>query len=419
MELVEGRRTIRTFARKPVPDDIVRKCLLAAHWAPSACNRQLWEFVVIRDSAIVSALESITHQSNPGAVYIAVFYDLTKELPGSRFGDIQSAAMAEQNLILAAHSLGYGTKVQAGLNDTRAISELLKAPEGVEIISLIALGYPEDTPESPRRRPIGEIVHLDTFSISRPRYPSHLDARLWSEEEVVTLQSGVVRHGGHIGFYRSSVEPDVLRDIMAPLRLTPGCRILAMYPYSSRYINQLVSRYPDCTFETVCQSDDNAVYLKSGVDAAIRVHTGGFTETSMDGGVYDTVLLLDSCIHIPDLGSTLREANRLLKPGGDIFVSMPSLWSPMVFGKWMHRRSRLLNQTPYWCIGPIHPLSALGLSRQLSAAGFSVEERHHVSVQRDLRRENKSPAKRFIIWLMKRLGNVFCDVVICKARKEK
>lgn len=46
------RRTVRDFARRPVPRDVIETCLLAAGTAPNGANRQPWKFVVVTDAAI-------------------------------------------------------------------------------------------------------------------------------------------------------------------------------------------------------------------------------------------------------------------------------------------------------------------------------------------------------------------------------
>src|SRR5262249_56453830 len=53
MDLFEALRTTRTVRRlkpDPVPDDLLRKVLTAATWAPSGGNRQPWRFLVVRDA---------------------------------------------------------------------------------------------------------------------------------------------------------------------------------------------------------------------------------------------------------------------------------------------------------------------------------------------------------------------------------
>src|SRR5436309_14567711 len=52
MDLFEALRTTRTVRRlrpDPVPDELLRKVLTAATWAPSGGNRQPWRFLVVRD----------------------------------------------------------------------------------------------------------------------------------------------------------------------------------------------------------------------------------------------------------------------------------------------------------------------------------------------------------------------------------
>lgn len=49
---LKKRRTVRDFANKPVPADVIEKCLLAAGTAPNGANMQPWHFVVVSDPAI-------------------------------------------------------------------------------------------------------------------------------------------------------------------------------------------------------------------------------------------------------------------------------------------------------------------------------------------------------------------------------
>lgn len=49
---LQRRRTVRQFSDRPVPDEVVRHCLVAAGTAPSGANLQPWHFVVVRDPAL-------------------------------------------------------------------------------------------------------------------------------------------------------------------------------------------------------------------------------------------------------------------------------------------------------------------------------------------------------------------------------
>src|SRR5881296_2841846 len=49
-EVMRTCRTVRRLRPDPVPDDVLRKVLTAATWAPSGGNRQPWRFIVVRDA---------------------------------------------------------------------------------------------------------------------------------------------------------------------------------------------------------------------------------------------------------------------------------------------------------------------------------------------------------------------------------
>ena len=52
LDAIRGRRTIRHYSDRSIEEDVLDQILEAAQWAPSACNRQLWEFVVVDDEKI-------------------------------------------------------------------------------------------------------------------------------------------------------------------------------------------------------------------------------------------------------------------------------------------------------------------------------------------------------------------------------
>ena len=52
LEEMRRRRTVRDFSDRPVPRDVIDRCLLAAGTAPNGANRQPWKFVVIGDPEI-------------------------------------------------------------------------------------------------------------------------------------------------------------------------------------------------------------------------------------------------------------------------------------------------------------------------------------------------------------------------------
>jgi nitroreductase/NAD-dependent dihydropyrimidine dehydrogenase PreA subunit len=188
------RRSVRLFQKKPVSEDLIRRCLEAARYAPSSGNDRCWEFVVIRDQELIrwierSCLKALKlmseHYLQPkslAAKMIWNLYSLWK--PGDMdvrvvsgmdtvvmrdslfFGapvvivilqdrrgigqPVLDAGICAQNLVLASHALGLGTCYVGfitALNSVpdRKLMRELGAVYPMRLVTSIALGWPDDT----------------------------------------------------------------------------------------------------------------------------------------------------------------------------------------------------------------------------------------------------------------------------------
>jgi nitroreductase len=66
-------------------------------------------------------------------------------------------SLAAGQLTLAVHALGLGT-VHVGLIDVNAAGEVLGVPAYIQLVELVPLGYPDQQPKAPPRKPLSEIV---------------------------------------------------------------------------------------------------------------------------------------------------------------------------------------------------------------------------------------------------------------------
>ena len=60
-ETIERRRTIRVF-KAAATEEQLKKLILAGTKAPSAVNRQPWEFVIVDDPGLVEQIASIKYE---------------------------------------------------------------------------------------------------------------------------------------------------------------------------------------------------------------------------------------------------------------------------------------------------------------------------------------------------------------------
>jgi nitroreductase len=191
--VIRTRRSVRIYGREAVPLDAIDQLIELATWAPSATNRQDWEFVVVTSTdlkgemvaavretwdelILLPEVESLrggmrmyTHNFDwfSFAPVVIVVTARTPEkflqyLCGSKssvvHGSIVSAAMAAQNLMLAAHAMGFATCCLSGpVVAEERLKKLLRIGERRELVCLITLGYPAEVPEPPPRKPVSEI----------------------------------------------------------------------------------------------------------------------------------------------------------------------------------------------------------------------------------------------------------------------
>lgn len=160
-EAIERRRSVRQYSAKPVERAVVEKIVAAGLRAPSACNIQPWEFVVITDSEQRKRITEVAEYGQfiaTAPVCIAVF---------CKAGNwtIEDGSAATENMLLAATALGLGSCWVGGDNERnqKGIPKVLGVPEGYRLISLIAIGYPAADGNSPPRRPLDKVVHWEKW----------------------------------------------------------------------------------------------------------------------------------------------------------------------------------------------------------------------------------------------------------------
>lgn len=189
-EVVLSQRACRSFADRPVDDELVARCLTAATHAPSAENLQPWVFVVVRDAALRDAVGDLTrrlwHQAgrahSEGRLSPAMLAEVERGAEGGISGapvlvvvcgDARigleptlpsSVYPAVQNLLLAANACGLGSAMTTlATMATAELRTLLDLPEEVHPMAVVPLGWPAAPLGPPRRFPLAERAHRDRY----------------------------------------------------------------------------------------------------------------------------------------------------------------------------------------------------------------------------------------------------------------
>ena len=189
-DVVARQRACRDFSDAPVTEAEIGRLLEAATHAPSAENRQPWEFVVVRDPATRATIGDLTRRAweehgrafsetrlspklladvDRGAtggiaaapVHIVVCADVERGLEVTVASSIFPAV---QNLLLAATALGLGSALTTITTSFRAeLATLLALPDWVLPVAVVPVGRPAKPLGLPRREPFVDHTHREQY----------------------------------------------------------------------------------------------------------------------------------------------------------------------------------------------------------------------------------------------------------------
>lgn len=207
LKVIKERRSIRKYKPDPVPDELILKCLEAARWAPTGEDAQPWRFIIVKDKKTREKLGEIAGRGS-GRRFTVEFYtgkmlerfgEKIKTWPEEKKKRVfekltsgkVSAFLAEapvnivvcayknvwdpredcsaaiQNMLLMAKALGLGTCWVIGpvtdVRDELKVKELLNIPEEYKIVSVVALGYPDEDPKPRPRKELEEVTFYERF----------------------------------------------------------------------------------------------------------------------------------------------------------------------------------------------------------------------------------------------------------------
>jgi len=206
--LIKGRRTIRKWKDQEVPENLIRTAIEMATWAPNGGNFQGWRFVAVKNRLVIATLadavqtaadkvaswpESVKwkeemerYRSNASffrnaPVCIAVFVGqymgpmdkalMAREAFDPEAGEIltfrrsaptaiQSAAAAVTSMLLVFHQMGLGAGwLGAPLMAKKEIETILKIPRDLNLVCLVAVGYPDESPRKDRK-PVDQVLEF-------------------------------------------------------------------------------------------------------------------------------------------------------------------------------------------------------------------------------------------------------------------
>ena len=175
-QAMETRRSIRGYLARPVEkgqlEELIQAALLAPTWKNSETPRYYITLCGAESGtyeAVRAALPEFNANStkNAGAYIVQTFVPnvsgfLPDGTPNNELGNgwgCYDAGLQAMNLLLKAHDLGLSTLVM-GIRDADALQKALNIPETETVVSVIAVGYSDLSPDRKPRKALEEVAHF-------------------------------------------------------------------------------------------------------------------------------------------------------------------------------------------------------------------------------------------------------------------
>jgi|ERR1700730_3100448 len=176
-EVVKGRRSSRSYQDRSASDSDIEQLIDLARYAPSSMNGQPWHFVIVRNQQTKKALAEIKNKYCPkekqaysadflknAPVVIVVCVDKARSFDR----EVENALLASSYIMLGAHNLGFGSVYMSAYaegepNICEEIRRELSIPAGIEPISILPMGYPNESAPPKELRSLKEMMHFERF----------------------------------------------------------------------------------------------------------------------------------------------------------------------------------------------------------------------------------------------------------------
>ncbi len=220
-DAIFGRRSIRSFKQDPIKIEIVYELINAAIYAPSACNKQAWKFIIIDDlkmkNLIQGKIGSPLITNSPIGILVLYRNDVTNNSVHYK-DQYQSASAAIQNMLLLAYEKGIGSCWVCKLPPKQKVRKVLKIPKQYDVIAYVALGYTKEyliqdtirhyngsSDDAQKRKRLFSVEQVTSHNEFKEHYCKHLTKKYF-----------FIRHILHC--ITLKIENKRLRDSIAHLR---------------------------------------------------------------------------------------------------------------------------------------------------------------------------------------------------------
>lgn len=374
-KVLQERRSIRFFDKKPIDREIIKTIISAGQYAPRACNRQHWEAIIVDDNELKERLvkEGGAQRTTILApMMVIILVDMRYNV--ANYDNIQSASAAVENMLLKAVDMGVGGCWVVGFGSKEDVRKILNVPDYFEPLCYILFGIKDEKmkiPFIPPQKKLDEVIHLNKYESKSVYLPNSVRPKDWNLKQIGEHQKYVSR-ARHLGIdyeFYSEEEVKKIKDILNE-NLKKDEKIYFLFGYDGTMLkhisNFLENEIVDCELNLDVV---NFVSYKAKKPKYVI-----FQENDLKENEFDCAILPFSLEKTGDFRILLEEATKKLKQNGKLVVLLKnkfSFYGVMYFSILKLLGSKKL-ESFYFRSGPFEPLSIFKLKKELKKS-FDIE----------------------------------------------
>ena len=368
LDVVETRKSVRSFLPNPVPSELIEKILNIAVKAPTNCNQQLWNFIVINDQEVK---ERLVKEAAGNTLFRRVSTLIVVTYDNWNYKEaIQGASLAVGHILLAATYYGVSASPVNSYGADTKVKKVLGIPEHEVICCFITLGMPDEkalkAPSVPRKD-ARSVTHWNKFE-NKFRAPYTYNPNDWSLNELRLHQKHYCRKtslGKEMdlaGSFERALVKGVLKNKKGPF--------LDLLSYDGSYIQD----FPNTEVESLDLTAETAEYTRMTLVSPKKAHVYDEQGDKLIGNP-ETITLIYKAERLSDniLQRLLKQAYATLPSGGELIIvarrriSLFSLFLTslqLIFGEDIRRTGI------YSFFGPYRPISVSHVIKLARNASF-------------------------------------------------
>jgi nitroreductase len=386
-QVVKARYSERDFSTRALGRELVEKVVASGSEAPNSCNMQTMQYIIVDEPKVREDMARIATKKFMWApVNIIVLNDT--RVTQKRHSAIMSIGMSVQNMMLTATDLGLATCPMAGFSNDAQIKKYFHLPAHLELVLVLALGYPAEHSMLPKREriPTPDIIHWNEFAGDASLQNISVDVREWTMDQLVDYRRRIAPVYRYPDRFRLSTYDPMIYERLVGLvmrRIAKNDSSLSWFDYDSydcEFVRALC-KVTDRMFKVTISSNVSYILQQTG-DLGSHVTTAALDlngSPNENVGTFPVVSFVHKIQFIPDRYKALETCCGLVAEGGHLVLAFDTQNNL----RWRIRRLFILvkamlkgetfnvyENNPYYKIGPYHPVSKRKCIAILKRLGF-------------------------------------------------